>query len=231
MVFFGGWTTAHVSGRSRIESMFDENSGVSPAALRDPVTFFAQFDKNKDGRLSLDEFPKSRARDAFAVLDLNRNGFIELEEWALLYSDYKPLPGRNVFLGIASGGSGDVTTTHVKWETTKGLPYVASPLVYRGRVYLVKDGGFLTCLDAATGRPYYEAERLGDGGDYYATPIAVGEYILVCAQRGTVFLVRAGDHFQIIASNALGEAIYATPAVVENTLYLRGGQHLWAFGK
>jgi outer membrane protein assembly factor BamB len=231
MVFFGGWATAHVSGRSRIESLFDENSGVSPESLRDPVAFFAQFDKNKDGRLSFDEFPKRRARDAFPVLDLNRNGFIELEEWALMYSDYKPLPGRNVFLGIASGGSGDVTATHVKWETTKGLPYVASPLVYRGRVYLVKDGGFLTCLDAATGRPHYEAERLGVGGDYYATPVAVGEHILVCAQRGTVFLVRAGDHFEIIASNALGEAIYATPAVVENTLYLRGDEHLWAFGK
>ena len=103
--------------------------------------------------------------------------------------------------------------------------------MYRGRVYLVKDGGLLTCLDAATGRPYYEAERLGVGGDYYATPVAVGEYILVCAQRGTVFLVRAGDHFEIIAGNALGEALYATPAVIENTLYLRGDEHLWAFGK
>jgi outer membrane protein assembly factor BamB len=231
MVFFGGWTTAHVSGKSRIESMFDEDSGVSPEAMKDPAAFFAQFDKNKDGRLSYDEFPKSRARDAFKVLDLNHNGFIELAEWALLYGDYRPLPGRNVLLGIAASGTGDITQTQVKWETTRGLPYVASPLVHRGRVYLVKDGGLLTCLDARTGRPHYELERLEVGGDYYASPIAVGDLIVVCSQRGTIFLVRAADHFEVVGRNTLGEPIYATPAVVENTLYVRGDQHLWAFAE
>jgi hypothetical protein len=154
-----------------------------------------------------------------------------MEELALLYGDYQPLPGRNVLLGIATGGRGDVTKTHVKWEVTKGLPYVASPLVYRSRLYLVKDGGFLTCLDALTSQPHYESERLGVGGDYYATPVAVGDYILICAQRGIVFLVRAGDRLEVAARNDLGESIYATPAVVDNTLYLRGDQHLWAFGE
>jgi outer membrane protein assembly factor BamB len=231
MIFFGGWTTAHVTGRSRMESVFDEDSGVSPQAMKDPAAFFAQFDKNKDGRLSFDEFPKSRARDAFAFLDRNTNGFIELEEWAPMYTAPKPLPGRNVLAGIATRGKGGVTKPRVKWEVTKGLPYVASPLVYRGRVYLAKNGGFFSCLDALTGQAHYQSERLGVGGEYYATPVAVGDYILVCAERGTVFLVRAGDHLEIVASNQIGESISATPAIVENTLYLRSAQHLWAFAE
>ena len=232
MVVFGGWTTAHVAGRSRIESIFDVDSGVSAAAMKDPAAFFAQFDANKDGKLSVDEFPKSRARDAFNFNDKNRDGFVDMAEWAPVYTELGAAPGRNVILGIAPGtGKGDLTPTQIKWETTRGLPYVASPLAYRGRVYLIKAGGFISCLDLTTGKAHYESERLGVPGEYYATPVAVGEHIVVCAQRGTAFVIRAGDTLEILSRNELGEALSATPAVVENTLYLRGEKHLWAFGK
>ena len=231
MIFFGGWTTAHVSGRSRVESIFGEDSGVSARELADPKAFFERYDRNKDGRLEVSEFPTSRARDAFAFLDKNKDGFIDMTEWAPVYSDQGSRPGRNVLLGIAGNGQGDITATHVKWETLKGLPYVASPLFHRGRVYLVKTGGFMSCLDAKTGKPSYESERLGVAGEYYATPIAVGDRLLVCAQRGTIFAVNAGDRFEVTARNDLGEGILATPAVVDSTLYLRGEKHLWAFGR
>ncbi len=232
MIVFGGWTTAHVAGRTRVESVFDEDSGVSPAAMKDPAAFFAQFDANKDGKLSVGEFPKSRARDAFNFIDKNKDGFVDMAEWAAAYTELGTAPGRNVILGIAPrGGKGDITQTQVKWETTRGLPYVASPLAYRGRVYLIKAGGFISCLDLTTGKALYESERLGVAGEYYATPVAVGEHILICAQRGTAFVIRAGDALEILSRNELGEALSATPAVVENTLYLRGEKHLWAFGK
>jgi outer membrane protein assembly factor BamB len=232
MVVFGGWTTAHVAGRTRVESVFDADSGVSPAAMKDPAAFFAQFDANKDGKLSVDEFPKSRARDAFNFIDKNKDGFVDMAEWAPFYTELGAALGRNVILGIAPGSSkGDLTQTQVKWETTRGLPYVSSPLAYRGRIYLAKTGGFLSCLDAKTGQAKYESERLGMAGEYYATPVAVGEHIVICAQRGTAFVIRAGDALEILSRNELGEALSATPAVVENTLYLRGEKHLWAFGK
>jgi outer membrane protein assembly factor BamB len=230
-IVFGGWTTAHVSGRSRIESaFFDDDSGVSPEAMKDPAAFIAQFDQNKDGRLSLEEFPDSRARDAFRFLDRNKNGTIELEEWAPGYSEEGGGGGRNVLLGIEPGGTGDITETHVRWQLTRGLPYVPSPLAYRGRVYLVATGGFVTCVDLRSGQPHFERERLGLGGEYYASPVAVGEHILICAQRGTVFLIKAQDQLEIIHQVGLGEPIFATPAVADNTLYLRSETHLWAFG-
>jgi outer membrane protein assembly factor BamB len=68
------------------------------------------------------------------------------------------------------------------------------------------------------------------GGEYYATPVAVGDHIVVCAQRGSVFVLHDGNELKVAARNELGEAIFATPAVVGNTLYLRGENNLWAFG-
>lgn len=142
------------------------------------------------------------------------------------------LAGGTGQLGIAlGGGKGDLTQTQVRWETTRGLPCVSSPLVHRGRLYLVKNGGFLSCLDAATGKAHYESERLGVAVEYDATPVAVGEHIVICARRGTAFVVRAGDALEILARNEIGETLSATPAVVDNMLYLRGEKHLWAFGK
>ena len=231
MIVYGGWTTAHVAGRTRIESAFDVDSGVSAEAMKDPAAFMAQFDANKDGKLVVGELPRSRARDAFNFLDKDKNGFLELEEWAPSYTEQGTAPGRNVLLGIATGGNGDITATHVKWEAMKGLPYVSSPLIHRGRVYFVKTGGFISCLDPKTGAVHYESERLGVAGEYYATPVAVGEHIIVCAQRGTVFVLKDGVKLEVASRNELGEGLSATPAIVENTLYLRGDKHLWAVGE
>lgn len=231
MVYFGGWTTAHVAGRARVESVFGEESGVSERELADPKAFFERYDGNQDGKLVVAEFPDSRARDAFNVLDRNKDGFVDFAELAGAYSSAGTVSGRNVLLAIAGGGQGDVTATNVKWEALKGLPYVSSPLLYRGRVYLVKAGGFMSCLDAKTGKALYESERLGVAGEYYATPVAVGDHLIVCAQRGTAFVVKAGDVLEVVARNELGEGLSATPAVVDHTLYLRGEKHLWAFRK
>ena len=231
MIFYGAWTTAHVAGRTRMESVFDQDSHVSPESMKDPVAFFEQFDANKDGQLVSNEFPPSRARDAFNFIDANKNGFVEMAEFAPTYEERSGPPGRNVLLGIAAGGRGDVTATHVKWEATKGLPYVASPLAYRGRLYLAKAGGFFSCLDPVTGEAMYESERLGVAGEYYATPVAVGNHLIVCSQRGTVLIIKAGDELEIVARNTLGEGLFATPAVLGNTLYIRGDKHLWAFAE
>ena len=111
----------------------------------------------------------------------------------------------------------------------KNRPYVASPTVYRDRVYFVKAGGYLSCLDARTGKAHYQSKRLGVAGEYYATPVAAGDYVIICPLRGTVLMIEAADRLNVAARNVLGEQISSTPAVVDNTLYLRGEKHLWAF--
>ena len=48
----------------------------------------------------------------------------------------------------------------VAWTSNKGISaYVASNLLYEGRVYLTNDQGVLTCLDAKSGEVVYEGGR------------------------------------------------------------------------
>jgi outer membrane protein assembly factor BamB len=95
---------------------------------------------------------------------------------------------------------------------------------------MVKDGGIVTCMDAATGEQHYR-RRLGASGVYYSSPIAADGVVYAAAGNGTVVAFAAGDRLQVLARNALGESISATPAAVDGTLYVRTSNHLYAFAR
>jgi len=227
---FGGWTTANIPGPDVFVTFFDLDAGLSEELLQDPQRFVDFFDSDGDGQVQESELPEGRGRDAFPFVDRNRNEAWDVAEVRARMTRVSS-PGRNVLVAVRAGGRGDITETHVLWEQTKALPYVASPLIHDGRVYYVKKGGFISCLDASSGKVHYQAKRLGLGGEYYSTPILVGDRVIVAAERGAVFVLATGDEFEVVARNELGEGIYATPAVVDNTLYIRTTNHLWAFGE
>jgi outer membrane protein assembly factor BamB len=190
-------------------------------------SWLQQLDKDGDGALSLAETEGSPLRQMFQAFDLDRDQRITRVE-------YEKLRGlasrsRNILLAIRPGGKGDVTESHVAWSQSKGLPYVPSPLLYQGRLYLVKDGGMVSCFDAQTGKPLYLQERLGVTGSFYASPVAVHGRIYAASVPGIVTVFQAGDTLNVLARNELGERISATPAIVGDTLYLRTAGHLCAF--
>jgi outer membrane protein assembly factor BamB len=183
-------------------------------------------DKNHDGYISVEEFDGGPAW--FKAQDIDGNGKLEKSDWDAMGNLMKS--GENVLLAIQPNGRGDITTTHVKWKQERGLPYVASPLYYDGRVYLVKDGGMFSSFEASTGRPIYQQERLNALGNYYASPVAAGGRIYVCSLDGKVTVVKAGgDKPEILHQADFGERIAGTPAIVGNRLYLRTQTKLYAF--
>lgn len=104
-----------------------------------------------------------------------------------------------------------------------------SPLLYRGRLWFVRDGGIVTSYEPATGRVVLDPQRLGTGGQYAASPVAAAGRIHAASVGGTITVFEAGDSLQVLSRNDLGERILATPAVVRDTLYVRTEKHLWAF--
>jgi outer membrane protein assembly factor BamB len=189
--------------------------------------FAREHDADKDGMFTREEIPAGPVRDRFTQIDLNKDGLATSAEWQNMAEMFER--AENAVIAIRPGGSNDITRTHLAWKTTRSLPYVSSPLCYRDRLYTVKNGGLFSCYEAATGKVIVQDERMGAAGDYYSSAVAAGGTIFVASQRGVVLAIRAGDSFEVLARNDLREEIFATPAIVDGTLYVRTTKALYAF--
>lgn len=187
-------------------------------------------DTNGDGVLSKEESQKTFLKDFFDSNDPNKDGKITREEWDATLKFMSD--GKNSAFALQAGGIGDVTKTHLLWQKTKGLPYIASAILYRGQYVMVKDGGMITAYDAKTGKEIYLQERVAGAGRYYASPVAAnGNIYFTSLEDGVVTVIKGGaDTPQVVAKNPkLGERIAATPAIADNALYIRTEKHLYAF--
>jgi outer membrane protein assembly factor BamB len=122
------------------------------------------------------------------------------------------------------GRMGDLTSTHVSWKSKRGAPFVPSPVVYNGLLFLVDDKGGATCLNAVTGKQVWK-ERLSK--PFQASLVAGDGKVYFTDVEGTVTVVKAGPRFEILARNQLGEMIVASPAVSGRQIFLRGQKHLY----
>ena len=115
------------------------------------------------------------------------------------------------------------------WQQSRGVPEVPTPLVYDGRIYVVRNGGIVHCRDPSDGGQLFRG-RLGAIGGYYASPVAADGKIYFDSERGVVTVLASGDRLDVLARNKLGEPIMATPALVDGKIYVRTDVHLYAFG-
>lgn len=205
-------------------------AGWSPAGEDAPMPTFDQFlgaDPDKDGRLSRAEAESSPMKDFFNANDLNHDGFITRDEWDAQIGYLKK--GKNRLIAVKPGGTGDITETHVAWQKTKGLPYVPSALLYRGQLFLVKDGGLASAYDAATGNALFEQTRLGIDGSVYASPVAADGRIYFINLDGKAATIAAGAKPEVLWRADFQERAAATPAIADDTLYIRTDSKLFAF--
>jgi outer membrane protein assembly factor BamB len=136
--------------------------------------------------------------------------------------------GDRHMVAVRTGGQGDVTSTHLAWAKKKGTAYVPCPVFYEGYVYWISDQGFATCCEAKTGNVIW-TERLSSS--VTASLILVNGNIYCEDERGTVFVFAAHPKFELLQKASLGEEVYATPAVADGRLYIRGREHLFVIGE
>ena len=105
-----------------------------------------------------------------------------------------------------------------------------SPLLYRSRLYFVRNGGMVTSYETGTGKVVLDRVRLGPLGLYVSSLVAADGRIYAASESGTIVVFRAGDSLDVLARNDLGESITATPAIARHKLYVRTAKHMWAFG-
>lgn len=132
--------------------------------------------------------------------------------------------------GDISLPDGETSSPFIAWRRENAAPYNPSPLVYQGRFYTLWDFGFLSCLDAATGRELYDKQRVNPTGRaaFTSSPWAYHGQLFCLSEDGDTYVFAAGDEFKPIRVNPLGEMCMATPALAGDTLVIRGIQHLFA---
>jgi outer membrane protein assembly factor BamB len=136
-------------------------------------------------------------------------------------------PQRHV-LAIKPDGHGDVTETHIAWRSQKGASYVPSPIACGDYFLVASDEGIGSCFEAETGERQWQ-QRLGK--HYSASLVTAGGLVYFLADDGIMKVVRPGKKLEVVAENPLGEYIYASPAISDGRLYLRGEKHLICVGE
>jgi outer membrane protein assembly factor BamB len=127
------------------------------------------------------------------------------------------------------GAKGDITTSgHVVWTLDRDTPYVPSPLLYEGVLYILKtNNGLLSAFDAKTGKPHYQVQRLEKVPNVFSSPVAASGRVYIAGRDGTTVVLRHGAALQVLAENTLDDGFDASPALVDRDLYLRGYRFLY----
>lgn len=135
-----------------------------------------------------------------------------------------------VVLAMRPGASGH-SKDAVVWRYNKGAAYVPSPIAVGDYLYLLSDTGVMTCIDAVTGERKYEGGRPPVPATFTASPIAFDDKILLTSEDGDTFVIKAGPVHEVVRTNSVGEPVYASPAVADGTIYIRGDRHLFAIAR
>jgi outer membrane protein assembly factor BamB len=132
-----------------------------------------------------------------------------------------------IAMALRLGGSGELKDSDVLWKYTKGIAYVPSPILYGDNLYLMTDRGIITCLNAKTGAVVYEGGRVPIPATFTASPVAFDNKILLTSEDGDTFVIKAGPKHEVLGTNSLDEPVYASPAIADGKIFIRGDRNLY----
>lgn len=186
-----------------------------------------KYDANGDGRFSVDEVPDPLAKRWMRLMDLDGDGFLGPDEWDYFQA---ARTSRGGLWAFKLNGRGDMTDSNTVWHYDRAVPQLPSPLLYRGVLYMINDGGIMTALDPATGKALTQSRLRGAVDSYYASPVAADGKVVVVSESGKVAVLRADGSLSVLAVNDLADLCYATPAIADGRVYIRTRGMMYAFG-
>ena len=132
-------------------------------------------------------------------------------------------------LAIQLGKEGDLTGTDaVLWTNNRGNAYTGSPVLHDGKLYFVTDSGLISCLDARTGKPHYQQQRLPRSYNFKSSPVGANGKLYLATEEGDVVVVKMGEKYEVLSVNTLTDQMFiATPAITGGSIYLRSQEALY----
>ena len=133
---------------------------------------------------------------------------------------------QRILLAIKPDGAGDVTESHVVWQTMKGAVYVPSPICTDDYLYTTMTNGNVHCTEIATGNILW----VEDMGRQYSSAVLANGLVYMPNDEGMTTVIKPGPTFETIARNSIGERMNASAALSNGKIYLRGDKHLFCIG-
>jgi len=140
--------------------------------------------------------------------------------------------GNNLKAIRVADAKGDLTgTPAIVWSLDKDTPYVPSPLLYDGFLYLIKTNSpILSAFDAKTGKPHYQLQRIEGMREVYASPVGASGRVYLTGRDGSTTVIKNSGSYEVLAKNVLDDGFDASAALVDNEMYLRGHRYLYSLG-
>ena len=221
-------STPIISGGRIFVNSWEGGGGSAAADVPDFAAMLSKADADKDAKLSEPELLTVEPKSNFEIMDLDADGFLDRRDWDFQVAKRT---SASALIAIEPGGRrGDLTgSPAVLWRLEKYLPNVPSPLLYGGLLYLVKDGGILTVLDAETGEVVKQG-RLPEAYDkYYASPVGADGRVYLFSEPGKATVVSAGREWETLSQHDFEEPVYGTPALDGPNMYVRTAAALYCF--
>jgi outer membrane protein assembly factor BamB len=145
-------------------------------------------------------------------------------------------PERPIFV-LRHGARGDLTlpegedsSEDVVWSKVRRGPYMPTPLIYDGILYVLANNGVFDAYDLQTGDELYRQRIPHLGSGLSASPVAADGKIYLSSEDGEIIVIKAGPEFEHLGTNSMGELLMATPALSEGVMYVRSVDSLFAIG-
>jgi len=143
--------------------------------------------------------------------------------------------GGGVLFGVKAGASGDISLDEDKrsnefviWSVPESGIAMASPLVYKGLLYIVdRRRGQMTCYNSLTGEIVYPATNIEDAAAFWASPWAFDDKIYCLDDKGVTHVIKAGEEFEELGKNKLSDIFWASTAIAKKSYIFRGEKGLY----
>ena len=209
--------------------------------------FLTDYDADGDKLISRDEFPEDlllmgrpeisdMERTShplvhfYRMLDADKNDSIDANDW----QKFADFVGQYVedagLVALSPEKQGELSKADILWNVEKMAPEVPSPVAFENCVYMLKNGGWLTCMDIRTGKIQYQ-ERISGPGAAIASPVIANSHLYLASYNGTISVIKAGESPVLEHETKLTGKIAATPAIVGDDLYVRTSEFLYTFSK
>jgi outer membrane protein assembly factor BamB len=132
-------------------------------------------------------------------------------------------------LAVNPDGNGDITATNILWKKHDELSknQMLTPVIKDGLIYTVNTRNILMCIDAKTGEDIWSTHVLSN---YNSSPVYANGNIWFFSVKGDVLAIKAGRKYEVVAQNQMDSGIWATPAILRNSVIIRTEKYLYKIG-